>query len=94
MDVRFLIDEHIDHAIAAALKLRGYDALTLVEAKLLSADDAQEILPFAHREGRVLVTRDEDFLALHARGDCIEPVAVTGRRTRQDEGNRHRNRAP
>jgi len=69
MDVRVLIDEHIDHAIAAALKLRGYDALTLVEAKLLSADDAQEILPFAHREGRVLVTRDEDFLALHARGD-------------------------
>lgn len=69
MDVRFLIDEHIDHAVAAALKRRGYDALTLVEANLLGADDAQEILPFALREGRVLVTRDVDFLAMHRRGD-------------------------
>src|SRR5688572_21146826 len=69
MDVRFLIDEHIDHAIAAALGLRGYDVLTLADANLLGADDAKEILPFALREDRVLITRDADFLAMHARGD-------------------------
>jgi predicted nuclease of predicted toxin-antitoxin system len=69
MDVRFLIDEHIDHAIAAALRLRGYDVLTLADAGLLSADDEAEILPFALREERVLVTRDSDFLSIHARGE-------------------------
>jgi predicted nuclease of predicted toxin-antitoxin system len=66
MDVRYLIDEHIDHAIAAALRLRGYDVLTLADAGLLSADDESEILPFALTEERVLVTRDSDFLSLHA----------------------------
>lgn len=70
MDVRFLIDEHIDHAIVAALRLHGHDALTLAEAHLLSADDEQQILPFAHAESRVLVTRDADFLVMHARGDA------------------------
>jgi predicted nuclease of predicted toxin-antitoxin system len=70
MDVRFLIDEHIDHAIAAALRLRGYDVLTLSDAKLLGADDFEEILPFALAENRVLISRDADFLAMHARGDA------------------------
>lgn len=69
MDVRFLIDEHIDHAIAAALRLRGYDVLTLADANLLGADDLLAILPFAIAENRVLVTRDADFLALHVRGE-------------------------
>jgi predicted nuclease of predicted toxin-antitoxin system len=68
MDVRFLIDEHVDHAIASALRRRGYDTLTLVEANLLGADDLQSILPFAVAHHRVLVTRDADFLALDARG--------------------------
>ncbi len=68
MDVRFLIDEHIDHAIAMALKLRGLDVLIVADANLLGADDSTEILPFALRENRVLVTRDADFLALDASG--------------------------
>src|SRR3546814_742560 len=69
MDVRFLIDEHIDDAVGAALKLRGYDVLSLAEAGLLGADDEVQILPFALLENRVLVTRDSDFLTMHARGD-------------------------
>jgi predicted nuclease of predicted toxin-antitoxin system len=70
MDVRFLFDEHIDHAIAAALRFRGYDVLTLADANMLGADDLKEILPLALSESRVLVTRDADFLAMHARGDA------------------------
>lgn len=69
MVVRFLMDEHVDHAIAVALQNRGYDAITLVEANLLGADDFQAILPYALAEKRVLVTRDSDFLALHASGE-------------------------
>lgn len=70
MDVRFLIDEHIDHAIAAALRLRGYDVLTVGDANLLGADDFAAILPFAQSERRILVTRDADFLAMHSRGEA------------------------
>ena len=69
MDVRFLIDEHIDHSIATALKLRGFDALIVADANLLGADDAKQILPYALQENRVLVTRDADFLALDANGE-------------------------
>jgi predicted nuclease of predicted toxin-antitoxin system len=68
MDVRFLCDEHIDQAIAAALRNRGYDVLTLVDAVLLGSDDLKDILPFAVAEKRALVTRDADFLAFHAQG--------------------------
>jgi predicted nuclease of predicted toxin-antitoxin system len=68
MDVRFLIDEHIDHSIATALKLRGFNTLTFTDANLYGADDAKEILPFALQENRVLVTRDSDFLVLDANG--------------------------
>ena len=68
MEVRFLIDEHIDYAVAAALRLRGHDALTLGDVHLLGADDFQHILPFATSENRVLVSRDADFLALHRQG--------------------------
>lgn len=69
MDVRFLLDEHVDHVIASALMQHGYDALTLTDAGLLGGDDTLAILPFATVEQRVLVTRDADFLALHERGE-------------------------
>jgi Domain of unknown function (DUF5615) len=75
MDVRFVIDEHVDHAVAAALQNRGYDAITLVDANLFVADDFAAILPFALAETRVLVTRDSDFLALHARGEPHAGIA-------------------
>jgi hypothetical protein len=68
MDVRFLLDEHIDFAIASALRLRGHDVKTLADVGLLGADDFQDILPLAATEQRILITRDSDFLALHGNG--------------------------
>jgi hypothetical protein len=44
--------------------------LTLGDANLLGAEDLLAILPFALSDGRVLVSRDTDFLALHSRGDA------------------------
>jgi predicted nuclease of predicted toxin-antitoxin system len=70
MDVRFLVDEHIDHAIVEAMRHHGYDVLALADAHLLGADDLQAILPFALSDNRVLVTRDADFLSMHARSDA------------------------
>jgi uncharacterized protein with PIN domain len=65
--VSFYTDEHIAKAIARALRQRGVDVLTAAEAGMLGASDEDQ-LQFAFQQGRVLVTKDDDFLALHAGG--------------------------
>src|ERR1700687_3740354 len=67
MTVRYHLDEHVPHAIAAALRGRGIDLTTTVDAGLSGADD-DEHLAFGLAEGRVVFTHDDDFLVLHARG--------------------------
>lgn len=53
--------------IARALRRRGIDVTMAAEAGLQDADDLPH-LEYARREGRVLVTRDRDYLVLHAQG--------------------------
>jgi len=65
--IRFQLDEHIPSAVARALRRRGIDVLTATEAGLLGADDRAH-LASAHAAGRVVVTQDADFLALHGAG--------------------------
>lgn len=63
--IRFHLDENVDPVIATALRQYGIDVTTTVSAGLrTSGDEAQ--LAFARREGRVLVTHDNDFLRLAA----------------------------
>jgi predicted nuclease of predicted toxin-antitoxin system len=62
--IRFHLDERVDPSIATALRQRGIDVSTAVEAGLLSAPDNAH-LEFALRENRVIVTGDADFLRLH-----------------------------
>jgi len=65
--IRFHLDEHCPHAIAAGLRRRGIDVTTATDAGLLSAaDDAHVVYALAH--GRVIFTEDDDYLALDARG--------------------------
>ncbi|MGD9635119.1 MAG: DUF5615 family PIN-like protein [Pirellulales bacterium] len=59
--MRFHLDEHVAHAVAAGLRRRGIDVTTTVDAGLLSRPD-EEHLEFARRERRVIVTQDSDFL--------------------------------
>ena len=61
--IRFHLDEHVDPAIANALRRAGIDVTTTIEAGLRTKDDTAH-LSFAHDEGRVIVTRDQDFLRL------------------------------
>jgi predicted nuclease of predicted toxin-antitoxin system len=61
--IRFHLDEHVDPAIAAALHRAGIDVTTTVEAGLRTQDDEAH-LRFARDKGRVIVTRDQDFLRL------------------------------
>ena|SRR5580765_3814540 len=58
--IRFHLDEHVDPAIATALRRAGIDVTTTNEAGLRTKDD-QAHLEFARAEGRVIVTRDQDF---------------------------------
>jgi Domain of unknown function (DUF5615) len=61
--VRFHLDENVDPAVAEGLIRRGVDATTTLQAGLLHASDDKQI-EFALAENRILVTHDDDFLAL------------------------------
>ena len=64
--LRFHLDEHINPAIADALRRRGIDVTTTAEAGLCGADDQSQI-SYAWRERRVIVMHDDDFLRWHSR---------------------------
>jgi hypothetical protein len=66
-DARFLADEHVPHAVVSGLQMRGIDAVSVAERHLLGQSD-RELLEKARVESRVIVTRDPDFLRLHAEG--------------------------
>lgn len=67
--LRFYLDEHLSTTITEGLRARGVDAVTTAEA----GRAGQEIpdpdqLRYATAEGRVMVTRDRDFVALAGTG--------------------------
>lgn len=65
--VKFYLDEMISPNVATGLRLRGIDVLTAQEAGTLSMSDRQQ-LAVAAEDSRVMVTMDNDFLALHSQG--------------------------
>ena len=65
--IKLYTDEHVPRAVKRGLRERCVDTLTVAEAGMLGAGD-EEHLAFAHKEGRVLRTQDDDFLRLHASG--------------------------
>lgn len=65
--IRFYLDQQQSHALADGLRARGIDVLMAVEAGRCGFSDADQ-LDFATADGRVVVTFDTDFLALHGSG--------------------------
>jgi hypothetical protein len=65
-EARYLLDEHLWNALASGLRLRSIDAITVHEAGRRSASD-RDHLAWAIDNGRVIVTHDDDYLALAAR---------------------------
>lgn len=65
--MKFLADEHIELSIVTGLKLLGIDIVSINEARKRGYDD-KEILSFAKENGRVVITRDSDFVKLHNKG--------------------------
>jgi predicted nuclease of predicted toxin-antitoxin system len=80
-DIRYHLDEHIHNAIADGLRRRDVDVITSAEVELLHATD-EEQLAFAVQNGRVLVTRDRDFLRIVSDGRSHAGIAIArqGRR--------------
>ncbi len=79
--IRFHLNEHLPLAVAEGLRRRGIDITTSPEIGLLKASD-EEHLAYARREGRVIVTQDQDFLRLHSRGISHAGIAYCRRGTR------------
>lgn len=64
-DIRFYLDENVDHDIARGLRTRSIEVLTTAEAGTRGFSD-EEHLAFALQEKLVIITSDEDFLILHS----------------------------
>ena len=63
----FYTDNHLPVAAILALRARGIDVVSCADAGLRNASDAEQ-LAYALSEGRVVVSRDADFVRLHAIG--------------------------
>jgi len=72
--IRFHLDEHISAQVAAGLRRRNIDVTMTADAGLIGATDVAHI-EFAASSGRVLVTQDDDFLRLHAKGVAHAGIA-------------------
>ncbi len=58
--MKFLLDENVSQTAGRGLRDAGYDVLHVLDTPYRSAGD-EEILKFAKRERRVIVTHDKDF---------------------------------
>ena len=73
MPLALYLDEQVQTAIARGLRQRGVDVLTVREDGRTGGSDA-EVLERAAELGRVVFTRDDDFLSLaHARQAAGNP---------------------
>ena len=61
MTIAYYMDEHVAGAITRGLRRQAIDVLTIQDDNLMSADDPV-ILDRATALGRIVFTRDKDFL--------------------------------
>lgn len=64
--VRFLLDEHVDKAVAEGLRRRGIDARTVHELGRRGLPDESHV-DWAWANGWVIVTGDRDYLRIASR---------------------------
>lgn len=81
--MKFLADMNISLKTVAALRKQGWNIVRVSEILAPDASD-QEILEFARREGRTVITQDLDFSALLALGGHSSPSLLTLRLARSD----------
>ena len=79
--VRFHLNEHVSLAVAVALRKHGIAVTTTQEAGLIGAGDSTW-LEYAHRQDRVMVTHDADYLRWHSRGAKHSGIAYCHKEAR------------
>lgn len=67
--MNFLVDNQLPLALAHHLRRRGFDCQHVVDIGLAEAADA-DICRYAEAHGRVIISKDEDFLHLASRTDA------------------------
>lgn len=73
--LRALADEHVTYALVNGLRTRGMDVVTVQDLGRRSDDDPL-LLDWALQHERILLTNDQDFLAIAAeRGARLETFA-------------------
>ncbi len=72
--LKFHLDEHVHPAIAASLRCHGINVTTTIETSLRGRSDAEHVA-WAPAQGCVIVTHDNDYLRLHARGVAHAGIA-------------------
>lgn len=82
--IRFHLDEHMDPAIASALRRANIDVTTTQDQELSGEPDNVHFAR-AMREERIIITDDVDFLSL-AQTTANHPGIVFCRRTRHSIG--------
>ena len=74
MGVSLLLDEMTEASLAEYCRKLGHDVERVVDVTELGpGSDDSEIVAYAEREGRILVTYDDDFLAGH---DALDRIGV------------------
>jgi len=81
--ISLLADMNISPITVDALRKQGWDIIRVSQKLSADASD-KEILEFARREGRFVVTQDLDFSTLLALGDHNQPSLITLRLTMSD----------
>jgi hypothetical protein len=93
MNPRFLIDEHLLGALADAIERYNHSALTPIDALSVGdpgapprGTDDVDLLRWAAREQRVMVTRDQSTMPVEfglrlARGEMSAGILIVRRRT-------------
>jgi predicted nuclease of predicted toxin-antitoxin system len=72
--IRFHLDEHVDPAIADGVRRRGINVTTTAGVGMIGASDDEHVA-FAQREGRVIVTFDDDYLSAVVRNPGHHGIA-------------------
>jgi predicted nuclease of predicted toxin-antitoxin system len=66
-EIRFYLDENVDHDVARGLRTRNIDVMTTAEVGTIGQSDTEH-LAHAFVQRRVIITSDEDFLKLSSQG--------------------------
>lgn len=80
-NIKFHLDESMSNAIAFGLRRRGIDVTTSSEVGLIGASDREQ-LAFALSENRLLITHDDDFVAIHRSGIIHAGIAYCDQKRR------------